>query len=196
MHDTFLANLFRMKHIDRWGLMYNTQKENLSEHSFECALLTHYLAIIGNTHFGRQYNPDKLACRALFHDATETLTGDLPTPVKYYNQEISDVFHDIEAKAAGKILTYLPEDLRNSYQDYLNGDALNEDEHALLSAADKLCAYIKCVQELKAGNNEFVVAHKTILASLNANPLPEVQYFMANVAKSFAQSLDELQGYL
>ena len=196
MSDTFLANIFRMKHIDRWSLMYNTRKENLSEHSFECALLTHHLAIIGNTYFGKQYDIVKLTCHALFHDVTEILTGDLPTPVKYYNQNISTAFKEMESEAAEKIIDYLPEEMRELYTGYFNSNALNESEKAIISAADKLCAYLKCIAELNAGNKEFSIAYKTIEAAIRKNSIAELEYFMQNSKKAFSLSLDELQGSL
>lgn len=196
MKGQFLANIFRMKHIDRWSLMYNTQKENLSVHSFECALLTHYLAVIGNTYFNKNYVADKLAARALFHDATEILTGDLPTPIKYFNKEISSVFHDIESQAAAKIVSYLPEEMQATYAGYFNHSGLNNEEKALIAAADKLCAFIKCISEINAGNKEFSMAYKTIKKQIYDSKVEELQYFLENCIDDFSLSLDELQGAL
>lgn len=196
MPNTFLANLFRMKHINRWSLMHNTQQENLSEHSFECALTAHLLATIGNVYFGKTYDADKLAAHALFHDASETLTGDLPTPIKYFNKDIYAAFDEIEQLASQKILDYLPPELQEAYGPYFAKTALAPEEQALLGAADKLCAYIKCISETTAGNREFSIAYKTIKAQIYANPLEEVAYFLENCAEAFALSLDELQGAL
>lgn len=194
MQNTFLANLFRMKHINRWSLMHNTQQENLSEHSFECALVVHFLAMIGNVYCGKNYDADKLATFALFHDASETLTGDLPTPIKYFNKDIYAAFDEIETLAAAKIVAYLPEELKDAYAPYFAKTSLKPEEKALLGAADKLCAYIKCISEITAGNREFSIAYKTINAQIYTNPLAEVSFFLENCTEAFSLSLDELQG--
>ena len=196
MQDLFLPNLFRMRHIQRWNLMNNTQSENLSEHSFECALLVHHLAVIGNICYARNYAPEKLACYALYHDAAEILTGDLPTPIKKFDHEILASYRKIETKAAQKIVEYLPEKMRPQYDKYFNGETLSKAERELLAAADKLCAFIKCIMEINAGNREFTAAYNTNKKQIEAIELPEVQYFLANNIQAFSYSLDKLQGYL
>lgn len=196
MQDLFLPNLFRMRHIQRWSLMHNMRKENLSEHSFECALLVHHLALIGNTYFAKSYAPEKLACFALYHDAAEILTGDLPTPIKKFDQEISSSYRKIETKAAQKIVEYLPPEMQAAYNQYFDKAALSEDETNLLAAADKLCAFIKCITEINAGNREFTAAYNTNKKQIEALELPEVRHFLEHNIPAFSYSLDELQGFL
>lgn len=196
MQDLFLPNLFRMRHIQRWSLMHNMQKENLSEHSFECALVVHHLALIGNTYFAKNYAPEKLVCFALYHDAAEILTGDLPTPIKKFDREILTSYRKIEDKASRKIIEYLPPEMRDAYSRYFDKTMLTEDENNLLSAADKLCAFIKCIMEMNAGNREFAAAYNTNKKQIEALELPEVQYFLAHNIPAFSRSLDELQGFL
>lgn len=196
MQDLFLPNLFRMRHIRRWHLMHNTQAENLSEHSFECALVAHHLALIGNTFFAKNYAVEKLACFALYHDAAEILTGDLPTPIKKFDKEILSSYRKIEAKAVKKLVNYLPDAMQNAYAQYFDKNALTKAESDLLAAADKLCAYIKCIMEMNAGNREFSVAYGTNKKQVEALELPEVQYFLEHCLAPFSYSLDELQGYL
>ena len=195
-NDSFLALIFRMRHIQRWGLMHNTQNESLTQHTAECAFLAHYLAVIGNTHFGKAYNADKIAVCALFHDVTEVLTGDLPTPVKYYNENMRQTYKDIEKTAAASLLSHLPEDVRTAYDGYLHQVDLDYAERRLLKIADKLCAYIKCMTELNAGNNEFRAARDTIQHDLDAMESEELHFFMKHCAEAFSLSLDELKGTL
>jgi len=196
MTNTFLALIFRMRHINRWGLMHNTQTESLMQHTTECALIAHTLALTGNRLYGKAYDADKLAVYALFHDVTEVLTGDLPTPVKYYNEDMRKTYKDIEQTAAEALLAHLPDFLKDDYTAYLHGDGLEAEEKKLLKAADKLCAYIKCVTELQAGNREFAAAHEAIGRELAKADAPEVTYFMAHCMEAFARSLDELKGTL
>ena len=147
MENTFLPLIFRMRYISRWSLMFNTEKEDLMQHTAECAFLTHFLATVGNTVFHKNFDADKLAVYALYHDASEVLTGDLPTPVKYYNDEMKSIYKQIEKTAADKLKQHLPESLRSVYAPYLDGTALSAGEKQLLKCADKLCAYIKCIYE-------------------------------------------------
>ena len=196
MDNTFLPLIFRMRHISRWSLMFNTEKEDLMQHTAECAFLTHFLATIGNRFFGKQYDADRLAVCALFHDASEVLTGDLPTPVKYYNDEMKTIYKQIEATAAGKLKSHLPEELREEYAPYLDGSPLTPEEKKLLKCADKLCAYIKCIYELNAGNKEFQHAYTTIGKDLEALESDELQYFLAHCLPAFSLTLDDLQGTL
>ena len=196
MTDTFLALIFRMRHINRWGLMHNTQTETLIQHTAECAFLAHHLAVIGNRHFGRAYDANKLAVCALFHDVTEVLTGDLPTPIKYYNEDMRKTYKDIEKTAAAALLTHLPDALQADYAPHMAQTDLSIDERKLLKIADKLCAFIKCRIELDAGNREFEAAYAAIQKGLDDMDCPELQWFLEHSMAAFSLSLDELEGVL
>jgi 5'-deoxynucleotidase len=186
------AYLSRMKFIRRWGLMHTTYPENIQEHSLRVAIIAHALAIIRNRVYGGAVNPERAAVLALYHDASEVLTGDLPAPVKYFNPEIATAFKAIEAAAHRKLFSLVPDELQEAYRPYLlDGEA---DPHGeLVKAADKLCAYVKCLEEVAAGNHEFIKAEKAIRASLEALALPEVRYFLETFAPSFRLTLDELR---
>lgn len=188
--------LFRMRHIDRWSLMHNTQPESLSQHTVECAFLVHFLAQVGNIIYGKRYDPDRLCAFALYHDAAETLTGDLPTPIKYYNEEMRDTYRQIEGTAMTKLLQLLPDELQGCYAPYLRGDGLTEEESMLLKAADKLCAHIKCLVESNAGNGEFSAALISTRAALDAIEYPELEYFLKHCLPAFTMPLDRLGGLL
>lgn len=190
MKHGFFALISRMRYIWRWGLMRNSLPENIQEHSHMVAVLAHSLAVIGRDIYGRDVSPEKCATAALYHDASEILTGDLPTPIKYHNEAIKSSYKDIERLASLKLLGFLPEPLRASYEPLLvsTDSALA----AYVKAADKLAAYIKCIEERKAGNNEFRSAEAQILGLLKENPLPELQYFMENFIPAFELTLDEL----
>jgi len=190
---SFLAMLFRLKFINRWSRMYVTQAENLSIHTVECAFLVHFLAHAGNAYFGKGHDPDRLAVAALYHDASEILTGDMPTPIKYFNPEIQNAYKDIEHAASETLLERLPEKLRAAYRRYFTRETLNDSEKALLKAADRLCAYLKCVTEIHAGNHEFLSASERIKSDLVALHIDEVDFFLENCAGSFPLALDELQ---
>jgi len=188
----FYAMLSRMKYINRWGLMRNTRSENLCEHSFEVAVIAHALAVLRTTRFGGQVNPERAALLALFHDATEILTGDLPTPVKYYNPQIRTAYREVETVAQNKLLSLLPGDLKPSYQAILSADA--DGDQALLplvKAADKLSAVIKCMEEKGMGNGEFSKAEDTLLQALRDMHLPEADCFMEEFLPSYRLTLDE-----
>ncbi len=187
----FFAYLSRLKLINRWGLMRNTQHENDAEHSFQAAIIAHGIALIGKTRFGREIDPEHVLALAVYHDAHEVITGDMPTPIKYHNPQMKKDFHSLEAIASDMLLTMLPQALRPSYIPYLKPDEATL-EWRIVKAADRLCAYIKCVEEQKAGNQEFTHAQKTILQSIQAIELPEVQAFFAEFIGSFGLSLDEL----
>lgn len=199
MNQHFFALLHRMRYINRWGLMRNTQTENIQEHSLEVAVLAHALAEIRARYFseGREpVDPARVALLAIFHDASEILTGDLPTPVKYYNPAIQEAYQAVEAIAAEQLLTLVPDDLKPAYRNLLLPDRSDPQTDAamrLVKAADRLSAYIKCIDEEKAGNREFRQAGDSICKSLEAINLPEVQYFITHELPSFYQSLDELQ---
>ena len=188
MSSNFIAILSRMKYITRWGLMRNTRAENLSEHSLETAMLAHALALIGNRRLGKDYDPGKAALFALYHDATEILTGDLPTPIKYYSPDIRDAYKQIECSAGDQLLSFLPEDLRPDYADLLSPP---EEYRPLIKAADKLSAYIKCMEEGKMGNHEFDAAAAATRASIEQLALPEADIFLQEFMGGFGLTLDE-----
>jgi 5'-deoxynucleotidase len=192
MHH-FFAYLSRMKLIDRWGLMRCVKPENVQEHSLQVAVIAHALALIKKRKFGGRADPERVATLALFHDATEVLTGDLPTPVKYFNPEIRDAYRALEGHAAAQLLKLLPEEMRGEYEDLLT---IGEDEHEakeLIKAADTLCAYIKCLEEKAAGNKEFSRAEKTLGAKLQSYAeRPEVAVFLKDFVPGFTMTLDEI----
>lgn len=186
----FYALVSRMRYITRWGLMRNTFSENVQEHSHMVAVLAHGLALIRRDILGLPADPERCATAALFHDASEILTGDLPTPVKYYNPDIRAAYKQVERVSADKLLELLPEALRPSYAPLVRES--DPTVHDIVKAADKLSAYIKCIEERKAGNNEFLSAEKQNREQLEANPLPEVKYFMEHFIPAFELTLDEL----
>ena len=185
----FYALLFRSKNINRWGMMRNMFPENLSEHSWEVALLSHALCLIGNREFGKNYNVERIIIAALYHDMSEILTGDLPTPVKYYNDDIKTAYKEIEKRAEEKIMSLLRDDFK---EEMTASISLSPDEKRILKSADKLAAYIKCLDELSASNREFIAAEKTIKEALEKSDLPEVQYFVKNYLGSFDKPLDDI----
>ncbi len=188
----FFAYLSRMKYIKRWGLMYNTHPENIQEHSLRVALIAHALAIIRNRMFGGDVNPERTAALALYHDATEVLTGDLPAPIKYFNPEIQQASRNVETAAARRLFQMLPDELREDYECFFFVPRADREHQQLVKAADKLCAYMKCLEEVSAGNREFSQAEKTLRASVEALGLPEVGYFLETFIPSFKLTLDEL----
>jgi 5'-deoxynucleotidase len=188
----FFAYLSRMRFIRRWGLMHSTHTENIQEHSLRVAMIAHALAVIRNRMFGGALNAERLAVRALYHDASEVLTGDLPRPVKYFNPEIETSYHRIEAVARDKLLGMVPDALRADDAGLFYPDAAAADEQALVQAADKICAYLKCLEEVGAGNREFVQAEKALRQTIEAIDLPEVHDFVATFVPSFRLTLDDL----
>jgi len=196
MENTFLPLIFRMQHIYRWSLMYNTQKEDLKQHTAECAFISHYLAVIGNRVYNKNYNADKIAVCALYHDAAEVFTGDLPTPVKYFNNDIKSNYKQIEKIATEKLKEHLPKEIRDDYAAYLDATDLSAEEKTLIKIADKLCAYIKCINELNAGNKEFQSAYAMIRRDLDDMENQELNYFLDNCVAAFSLSLDDLKGTL
>ena len=191
MKSHFFAYISRMRFIQRWALMRNTAPENVQEHSHQAAVLAHALAVIRNEKFGGHLDPGAVAAAALYHDASEILTGDMPTPIKYHDPAIRAAYKDVEAVASRKLLDLLPAELQNAYRPIL----LEEDEEIrrVVKAADKLSAYIKCVEELKAGNNEFRDAAAQTRRALESYDLPEVRYFLDTFLDSFSLTLDELK---
>ena len=190
--NSFFALLFRQKYIQRWGLMRSTTPESLSEHTTEAAIIAHALALIGNTYFGKSYDPDRVATLALFHDATEVLTGDLPTPIKYFSPQMRHDYRLIEAQAAEKLLSKLPEELREPYRTLLTPADDDEASAALVKVADKLCAYIKCITEEAAGNREFLSARRSIEADLDKMKCEELAYFREHLLDGFSLTIDEM----
>lgn len=187
----FFGILMRMKYINRWGLMRNTYPENIQQHSSETAILAHALAKIGNIYFGKSYDSDRAATLALYHDANEILTGDLPTPVKYLNPSIMTAYKQVETEASKQLLSMLPEELLPEYESYFLENEDDKELWKLVKAADKLSAYIKCVEERKAGNSEFKEAENATLNAIKALKLSEADKFMELFAPSFELSLDE-----
>jgi len=196
MENTFLPLIFRMKYINRWGLMFNTQTENVMQHTAECAFIVHYLALIGNQYYGKKYDINKLTVCALFHDATEVLTGDLPTPIKYFNDDIKTIYKQIEQIASEKIMKHLPADLRESYSTYFDGENLTDEENKLLKISDKICAYIKCIHEINMGNKEFMAAYTEVRKDIESIENEELKYFLDNCLVAFSLSLDDLKATL
>lgn len=189
MNSNFFAVLSRMKYIRRWGLMRSTREENLSEHSLDTAFIAHALAIIGNRRLNKNYNPERAVVAAMYHDATEILTGDLPTPVKYYNADIKHAYKDIEKAAADRLMSMIPEDLREDYSAAMN--PLDDDTLILVKAADKISAYIKCMEEISIGNTEFTQAAESTREAISRLALPEADIFMEEFIGSFGLSLDQ-----
>jgi len=191
--SNFCAMMSRMKYIDRWALMRNSCTENICEHSLEVAMITHMLCVIGNKRFGKTLDTGKAALIGMYHDTTEIITGDMPTPVKYYNETIQEVFHKIEDAAAGTLLAMLPEDLRDEFHSLYFKQEEDLYLWRLVKAADKFSALIKCMEEQKAGNKEFDSAFLSTKASIVAMELPEADCFMEEFIPAYNKNLDELQ---
>ncbi|MEF3193967.1 MAG: 5'-deoxynucleotidase [Halothiobacillaceae bacterium] len=191
----FFAMLARMRLIQRWGLMRNTRAENVQEHSLQVAIIAHALALISNRHHGGDFDADRVAVLGMFHDASEILTGDLPTPVKYGNDAIREAYKALERQAERRLLELLPTDLREDYAPLLDSQRMSEAERRLVKAADSIAGYLKCVEEAQAGNNEFRRAEAHLLAKIEAAcvDVPAVRDFMECYAPAFALSLDELR---
>lgn len=191
MNFNFFAFLNRMKYINRWGLMRSGRQENVQEHSLQVALIAHGLAVIRNRYFQGNMDPNQVAAAAMFHDAGEILTGDMPTPVKYMNPDIIQTYKEIEKNANRKIIGMLPEEMQEDYQSLLFVE--DPELKKMIKAADKLSAYIKCLEETEDGNKEFSKAKDTIEQYLRECGLPEVQYFMEHFLKGFTLTLDEMK---
>ena len=191
MSDNFFAYISRMRYIGRWSLMRNSLPENIQEHSHMVAVIAHALGVIRRDVFGVPCDPNEAAAVALYHDASKILTGDLPTPIKYHSADIRGAYQQVEKLACDKLLATLPDELRPAYEQLLTGET-QERLHDLVKAADKLSAYIKCIEERKAGNNEFLSAEKQTRAVLEASKLPEVGFFLEHFIPAFELNLDEL----
>lgn len=185
----FFALMFRMKYINRWSLMRPNIDENLSEHSLETAILAGALANIGNEYFHKNYDVDRITVKAMFHDAAEILTGDLPTPVKYYNEDIRKAYSTVENFAENKILSLLPNELKERYKDIFD---LTAEEKEIIKAADRLSAYIKCSLEAESGNKEFTYALESTKKSIEENGCEELHFFIEHFLNAFFQPLDNL----
>lgn len=192
MAHHFFALLARMKYIDRWALMRNTRREDLAEHSHTVAVLAHALAVIGRERFGATVDPNEAAVAGLYHDAPEILTGDLPTPVKYDNPALRAAYRTVEENAAGQLLSMLPVDLRESFAPYVK-EELEPELLAVVKAADKLSAYLKCLEERQAGNPEFARAERQCRQALDEMPLPALQVFLEEFLPGYLMTLDEVQ---
>nr|WP_279078965.1 5'-deoxynucleotidase [Hafnia alvei] len=188
----FFAHLSRLKLISRWPLMRNVRTENVSEHSLQVAFVAHALAIIKNRKFNGNVNPERVALLAMYHDASEVLTGDMPTPIKYYNPQIAHEYKKIEKVAQQKLIEMLPSELQNDFRPLLDEHYYTEDEKLVVKQADALCAYLKCLEELSAGNNEFKLAKARLEKTLDMRSSPEMEYFMEVFIPSFSLSLDEI----
>ena len=198
MEYNFFALISRMKYIDRWALMRNNREENLCEHCLEVSMLAHALATIGNVRYGKTLNAERAALIGLYHDASEIITGDMPTPVKYYNDDIKTAFKDVEDIACHTLLDKLPGDLRPAYEPIFFKDADDENDvylWKLVKAADKLSALIKCMEETGSGNTEFSSAMGTIMNSVSqmAETYPEVNDFVCEFLPAYGKTLDDLQ---
>ena len=198
MEYNFFALISRMKYIDRWALMRNSREENLCEHCLEVSMIAHALAVIGNVRYGKSLNAERAALIGLYHDASEIITGDMPTPVKYYNNKLTTAFKDVEDIACHTLIDKLPDDLKPSYENIFFKDENNENDiylWKLVKAADKLSALIKCMEETGSGNTEFSSAMSTILASVSqmSEDYPEVNDFVCQFIPSYGKTLDELQ---
>ena len=191
MSHSFFAYIFRMRYIARWALMRNTRTETVEEHSYEAAVLAHALAVIGRDVFHKELDPDGIAAAALFHDAPEIITGDMPTPIKYYNPDIKTAYRQVEAVAQDKLLSMLPPELVPAYEPLVRES--DESVRRYVKAADKLSAYIKCVEEGKAGNTEFKKAAEQTMSALKGMEMEELDWFMERFLPAFALTLDELQ---
>lgn len=190
MSSSFFAYIFRMRYIARWALMRNTRTENVEEHSYEVAVLAHALAVVGQEIFHKDVNPDRVATTALFHDAPEIITGDLPTPIKYFNPAIKSAYDQVEAVAQDKLLGMLPHELTEAYTPLLRVE--DPKVRCYIKAADKLAAWLKCLEERKAGNREFVQAEEETLHALKDMNMDEVTWFLEHMGEAFGLTLDEL----
>ena len=191
MSCNFFAYISRMRYIERWSLMRNALPENIQEHSHMVGVIAHALGIIRRDVFHTPCNPEECAAVALYHDCSEILTGDLPTPIKYHSAEISKAYKQVEQLACDKLLNTLPDEICASFAPFVGGEA-EERLYDIVKAADKLSAYIKCIEERRAGNDEFLSAEKQIRQILDDSPLPEVRYFLDHFIPAFELTLDEL----
>lgn len=192
MNNSFFALAFRMKYINRWGLMHSIRNETLSEHCADTAILAHALALIGNKYFGKRYNADRVMTLAMYHDMCEVYTGDMPTPVKYSDEEMKNAYKRIEKIACDKIISKLPDELRSEFMSILNPTEEDAQYELLVKAADKLSALLKCIEEIHNGNPEFKTAYESTLSSISNYKCDELHYFIEHFLDSFTLTLDEM----
>ena len=195
MGNEFFAMMSRMKYIERWALMRNSRVENISEQSLEVAMIAHSLAVIAQMRLGKNIDASRLALMAMYHDSTEIITGDMPTPIKYYSKDIKDAFKEVEHVAAVRLLEMLPEDLREAYEPFFIEKEEDKELWRLVKAADKLSALIKCIEERKAGNLEFKSAERTLKESIMEMQLEEVTVFFEEFMPAYDKTLDELNSF-
>lgn len=188
--NNFFGMLARMKHINRWGLMRNTITENIAEHSLDVTIIAHALAVIGNTYFGKNLNAEHIAMLGVMHDTTEIITGDLPTPIKYYAPEIRDSYKKVESVAAQQLLSELPDEMKPEYEKIMIEE--KSEDWKYVKAADKLSAYIKCIEEKNMGNNDFSKAEITLKKTVQDMHMEEVDYFMEHFLPAYNMTLDEI----
>ena len=189
----FFALLFRLKYINRWGLMRSFRIENVAEHSLEVAIIAHALAEIGVAYFNKDYNPEQIALKAIYHDVSEIFTGDLPSPIKYYTDDMKKTYKGIEKEAEINLLSKLPDELKESYANIISHEETGDSvEFKIVKAADRLCAYIKCLEEINSGNREFSKAEEDIYKTLDTTDLVEVKYFIENFLPYFNNTIDEI----
>lgn len=191
MNNSFFAMLFRMKHIERWGIMHSLIPDQLSTHSLEVAFLAHSLSIIGNKKFGKSYDSNMIAVKAMYHDVPEIFTGDIPTPVKYYSDETKQAYAAVEAASLKKLTEMLPEDFRETY---LGLFEYTEEEKILIKAADRISAYIKCMEEKNYGSHEFEIAGERLLSATKEMKCEEADYFLSEFLESFGLPIDSILG--
>ncbi len=189
--SSFFALVLRMKHIDRWGLMRNTFSDNLAEHSLDTAVIAHSLCVIGNTYFGKNLNAERCALLSLYHDTSEIITGDMPTPVKYYSETLRSLYKDIEKEATSELVSKLPDEMQDTYSSIFSCEGEDEIYKPYIKCADKLSALIKCIQECESGNREFKQALDSQLKALENIDLKECKVFIEHFIPAFYKSLDE-----
>lgn len=192
MGYSFFAFINRMKYIQRWGLMRSMVPENLQEHCLQTAMIAHMLVKIDNKFFNGKLDPEKACVYALYHDATETITGDLPTPVKYFNETLRENYRMVEDMASKRLVEMLPQEFRAEFTDIIEYEKFDEAYVPYVKAADKISAYLKCIEEENCGNKEFGEAKKTLTGIIDGIKMPCVKYFMENFAPAYALALDEL----
>ncbi len=192
MNFNFFAYLNRMKFIKRWSLMHSLVEENIMEHTEQVSVIAHALAVIKNKMFGGNVNIEKVLLYSQYHETSEVITGDLPTPIKYYNKQIIGAYKEIEEKANNKLLAMLPDQLKQEYESCVLPNKDSE-EYIIMKCADKISAYIKCEEEVKFGNSEFIKAKETIYNDIMKTDRQEVLYFMQNIAPCYSLTLDELE---
>ena len=188
----FFAHLSRLKLIHRWSLIRSQHNENVSEHSLQVAFVAHALAIIKNKKFNGNINADRIALLAMYHDVTEVITGDMPTPVKYYNSQITHAYKKIEKIAQQKLINMLPAELQDDFRELIDESHCTDEEKKIVKQADTLCAYLKCLEELSAGNNEFNQAKIRLENVIKTGISSEMSYFMEKFVPSFSISFDEM----